>query len=213
MMIIRTRFVDAALERAIASGATQVLVMGAGFDTHAYRCQDLLARSQVFEVDRPATQAMKEQRVMATIGTPPANLTYVSVDFEHEELRDVLVRNGYNPSKRTFFILEGVTMYLQEDALRRTLRFVGSHPPGSTIVFDFVYRAMVDMIAKIDMKTVPEAARAFVKRFLDLTRDEPWVFRDPDGNGARLPRRVRSRSARDSADRRRGITEAVRDDG
>jgi O-methyltransferase involved in polyketide biosynthesis len=72
-------------------------------------------------------------------------------------------------------------MYLPEAALRRTLQFVGSHPPGSTIVFDFVYRAMVDMIANIDINTVPEAAKAFVKRFLDLTRDEPWVFGIPMG--------------------------------
>jgi methyltransferase (TIGR00027 family) len=181
MMLIRTRFVDAALERAIAAGATQVLVLGAGFDTHAYRCQHLLADAQVFEVDRPATQALKEQRVLEAIGTPPANLTYVSIDIEQQDVREILVRHGYDPTKQTFVILEGVTMYLPEEGLRRALRFLGSHSPGSTVVFDFVYRALVDMIAKIDMNTVPEAAKAFVKRFLDLTRNEPWVFGIPMG--------------------------------
>jgi methyltransferase (TIGR00027 family) len=176
MMTVRTRFIDEALERAIASGATQVVILGAGFDSHAYRLQELLAHVRVFEVDRPATQAVKKQRVSDVLGGPPANLTYVAVDFQHEDLLHVLPRHGYDPAQQTFFILEGVTMYLPEEAVRDTLRFVASHPPGSGIVFDFVYRAMIDMIAQIDMANVPKAAKPFVERFLKLTRDEPWVF-------------------------------------
>ena len=65
--------------------------------------------------------------------------------------------------------------------MRQTLHFVATHPPGSGIVFDFVYRGMIDMIARIDMATLPEAAKPFVQRFLDLTRDEPWVFGIPVG--------------------------------
>jgi O-methyltransferase involved in polyketide biosynthesis len=72
-------------------------------------------------------------------------------------------------------------MYLPEEAVRGTLRFVAAHPPGSGIVFDFVYRAMIDMIARIDMANVPEAAKPFVQRFLNLTRDERWVFGIPVG--------------------------------
>lgn len=181
LMTVRTRFIDEALERAIAGGATQVVILGAGFDSHAYRCQGLLAHARVFEVDRPATQAMKKQRVSKVLGGPPANLTYVAIDFQHEDLSDVLTRHGYDPAQRTFFILEGVTMYLPEEAFRGTLRFVAAHPPGSGIVFDFVYRAMIDMIASIDMAKVPEAAKGFVERFLKLTRDEPWVFGLPVG--------------------------------
>ena len=181
MMTVRTRFIDDALARAIADGATQVVILGAGFDSHAYRCQELLAGVRIFEVDRPATQALKRQRVNDALGGPPANLTYVAIDFQHEALPDVLGRHGYDPAKRTFFILEGVTMYLPEESVRTTLRFVGSHPAGSVIVFDFVYRAMIDMISRIDLATVPEAARAFVDRFLSLTRDEPWIFGVPVG--------------------------------
>jgi methyltransferase (TIGR00027 family) len=176
MMIVRTRFIDEALARAIEGGATQVVVLGAGFDSHAYRFQELLAQVRIFEVDRPATQALKQQRVNDVIGGPPANLTYVPIDFQNEDLLEILQRHGYDPSQRTFFILEGVTMYLPENAARATLRFVGSHPPGSGLVFDFVYRALIDMIAAIDMTKVPEAAKPFLQRFLDLTRDEPWIF-------------------------------------
>ena len=181
MMTVRTRFIDEALERAIAGGATQVVILGAGFDTHAHRCRELLADARVFEVDRPAMQALKKQRAREVLGAPPVNLTYVAIDFQHEDLSDVLTRHGYDPAQRTFFILEGVTMYLLAEAVRGTLRFVGAHPPGSGIVFDFVYRAMIDMIAAIDVATVPEVAKPFVERFLKLTKDEPWVFGLPVG--------------------------------
>lgn len=181
LMTVRTRFIDEALERAIAGGATQVVVLGAGFDSHAYRCQALLAHARVFEVDRPVTQALKKQRVNDVLGGPPANLTYVPIDFQHEDLPAVLTRHGYDPVQRTFFILEGVTMYVQEDAVRATLRFVAAHPPGSGLVFDFVYRAMIDMIAGIDWATVPQAAKPFLERFLKLIKDEPWVFGLPVG--------------------------------
>jgi len=176
LMTIRTRFIDEALERAIGGGATQVVILGAGFDSHAYRCGELLAHVRVFEVDRAVTQALKKERVNDVLGGPPSNLTYVPIEFQHEDLPDVLTRHGYDPSQRTFFILEGVTMYVPEDALRATLRFVAAHPRGSGIVFDFVYRAMIDMISQIDTTTAPEAAKPFLTRFLDLIRDEPWVF-------------------------------------
>jgi methyltransferase (TIGR00027 family) len=180
-MTVRTRFVDETLERAVARGATQVVILGAGFDTHAYRCQELLKDVRVFEVDRPETQALKKQRVSEAVGTLPRNLTYVAIDFEHDDLRDMLTRHGFDPAARTFFIFEGVSMYLPEDAIRGVFQFVGSHPPGSGIVFDFVYRAMIDVIANINMATIPEAARQFVQRFLNLTRDEPWIFGLPVG--------------------------------
>jgi methyltransferase (TIGR00027 family) len=181
MMIVRTRFIDEALERAIENGATELVILGAGFDSHAYRFQELLANVCVFEVDRPATQALKRQRVNDALGGPPPNLTYVPIDFEHENLAEVLKRHGHDVTQRTFFILEGVTMYVPEESVRTTLRYVASHPPGSGIVFDFVYRAMIDMLARLDMATVPEAAKPFVKRFLDLIKDEPWVCGLPVG--------------------------------
>lgn len=186
MMMIRTRFIDAALERAVADGARQLVILGAGFDTHAYRCRELLQDVRVFEVDRAATQALKRERVLAALGEMPLNLTYVPIDFQHEELGDVLARHGHDRTQRTFFIMEGVTMYVTEEGVRRTLQFVGQQPPGSGIVFDFVPQAMVDMIATIDINKVPAAARPYLQRFLDLTKDEPWVFGIPLGTEGAL---------------------------
>jgi methyltransferase (TIGR00027 family) len=174
MMTIRARFIDGALDRAIAADAAQVVILGAGFDSHAYRNRDVPVK--FFEVDRRAMQEHKRRRVNEVLGGPPENLTYVPMDLQHDDLAAVLARHGHDSSRRTFFILEGVTMYVAEDAVRALLQFVAAHPAGSAVVFDFVYRAMIDMLARLDPATVPESSKPFVQRFLDLIRDEPWVF-------------------------------------
>jgi methyltransferase (TIGR00027 family) len=181
MTTIRTRFIDEALERAVADGAKQLVILGAGLDSHAYRCRGLLAGVRIFEVDRAAMQEMKKRRVREVLGTPPANLTYVEADLLRDDVRDVLTSHGYDPRQKTFFIFEGVTMYLPEEAVKRTLRFAAASAPGSGIVFDFVYQSMIETIAKIDITKVPEPAKAFVERFLSVTRHEPWVFGLPTG--------------------------------
>ncbi|HZF29780.1 MAG TPA: SAM-dependent methyltransferase [Gammaproteobacteria bacterium] len=180
-MTVRTRFIDAALERAIADGATQVVILGAGFDSHAYRFQELLADVRVFEVDRPATQAFKRQRVDEALGGPPANLTYAAIDFEREDLPGGLARYGHDPSRRTFFIMEGLVMYLPEAAVRATLAFVASHAPGSSVVFDFFYTPMVEMIARLQTLDVPAAAKTSANRFLSMIQGEPWLSGLPVG--------------------------------
>jgi methyltransferase (TIGR00027 family) len=175
-MTERSRFIDAALERAIANGATQVLVLGAGLDSHAYRYRDLLARVRVFEVDRPVTLAFKQRRVDAALGGPPANLVYVAADLEHEVLSEVLARHGYELAQRTFVIMEGVTMYVQEESLRATFRFVAAHAPGSSVVFDYASHAMVEGMRRIDLQKVPAGVRPGLERFLNMLKDEPFVF-------------------------------------
>jgi methyltransferase (TIGR00027 family) len=187
MMLVRTRFIDAALERAVEDGAAHVVILGAGFDSHAYRCHELLANVKVFEVDRPATQELKKQRVRETLGAPPANLTYVPSDFQHDDLAAVLRRHGHDQSLRTFFIMEGVTMYVPEPGVQATLRYVAGHPPGSAIVFDFMYRPVIDMLRNINWATVPDSFKPMAQRFLNLIKDEPWVFGIPvDGERAFL---------------------------
>lgn len=178
-MTERTRFIDQALERAVSQGATQCLIVGAGFDSHAYRCRELLARVRVFEMDRPQTSVFKQGRVDAALGGPPANLTYVAADLEREALADALARHGYDLSQRTFIIMEGVTMYVQEEPLRATFRFFAAHAPGSSVVFDFATRAMIDGLNALDINKIPPAARPQLERLLDMIRDEPWVFGMP----------------------------------
>lgn len=174
-MTVRTRFIDAALASAIADGASQVVILGAGLDSHAYRFQESVTDVRVFEVDRQATQAFKRQRVDAVLGGPPAHLTYAAIDFEHEDLQRGLARYGHDLSRRTFFIMEGLLMYLPEAAVRSTLAFVARHAQGSSVVFDFFYAPMVEKIAQLKTLEMPPVAKAFADRFLSMIQDEPWL--------------------------------------
>ena len=173
-MMIRTRFIDEMLGKAIASGVEQVLILGAGLDSHAYRCRDLLSRARVFELDRPNTLDYKRRRVNEALGGPPGNLTYVPLDLD-EPISATLPRHGYDPSKRSFILMEGVSMYLPEATLSSTLQFIASHARGSSLVFDFATRAMVEGIQGIDLASIPPASRGPAERLLDMIRDEPWL--------------------------------------
>jgi methyltransferase (TIGR00027 family) len=180
-MTVRSRFIDDALERAVDEGAEQVLILGAGFDSHAYRFEEMLRDVRVYELDRPATLAKKRQRVEQALGGAPGNLVYVPVDFVSDAPADTLVADGYDFSRRSFVIMEGLTMYLTEESLRDTLALVASHSSGGSIVFDFVTSAMVAALRQVDLSRVPDAARPFMQRFLNLIRDEPFQFGFPLG--------------------------------
>jgi methyltransferase (TIGR00027 family) len=180
MMIIRTRFIEERLEQAIRDGVAQVVILGAGFDTRAYRLTKLLKTARVFEVDQPSTQEYKKRRIRETGIEVPPNLTYVPVDFRHDKLGDVLAAAGYDSTQRTFFIWEGVTMYLPEAAVEETLRWVAGQAPGSTIVFDFVGAMIIKFMTSVDLSMLPEAARQAIARLRRLTAGEPWIFGIPE---------------------------------
>jgi len=176
MMIIRTRYIEERMEQAIRDGVSQVVILGAGFDTRAYRLTELLKNVHVFEVDQPFTQAYKKRRVLEAGIEVPANLTYVPVDFRHDQLGDALKSAGYDPARKTFFIWEGVTMYLPEAAVEETLRWVAAQAAGSTIIFDFVGAMVIQFMANIPWDKLPEAARKPVERLQRLEAGEPWIF-------------------------------------
>jgi methyltransferase (TIGR00027 family) len=180
MMIIRTRFIEERLEQAIRDGVSQVVILGAGFDTRAYRLTELLKAVQVFEVDQPSTQEYKKRRIRETGIDVPANLTYVPVDFRHDKVGDVLAAADYDSKKKTFFIWAGVTMYLPEEAVEETLRWVAAQAPGSIIIFDFVGAALIKFMATADLSKFPEAAQKAFDRLRRLTAGEPWIFGLPD---------------------------------
>jgi len=189
ILIARTRFIDERLEAAVQGGIGQLVIMGAGFDSRAYRFAPILDRVKVFEIDRPDTQQVKIRRVRKAIGAAPPNLTYVPVDFREKNFGEALLEAGYQPDRKTFFIWEGVTMYLPGDAVRETLRWIATHSaPGSSIVFDYAYEGIVRTIQSIDPEKLSEAARKGYERFKQLTAREPWIFGLPDRNEAEFLR-------------------------
>ncbi len=183
-LLVRTKFVDEKLKQAIADGATQVVIMGAGWDTRAHRFTELLKHARVFEIDKPDTQNWKRQRVAAAIGKDPANLTYLPIDFRHQTLAEVLAAGGYDPKQKTFFLWEGVTMYLPEAAVRDTLRWISQQAPGSVLVFDFASKSLIDSIAAMNQPnwTPPnEQAQLGSDRLRQIAKwGEPWIFGVPD---------------------------------
>jgi methyltransferase (TIGR00027 family) len=182
MMQVRTRFIEEKLAEAVENGATQLVILGAGFDTRAYRLTELLKNVRIFEVDQPSTQEYKIRRVKEAGIEVPTNLTYVPVDFRTDKPGDVLHKAGYVSTEMTVFIWEGVTMYLPETAIEETLGWVGSQAPGSIIVFDFVYRAVIEfMAATTAYDHLPEQARQAIARVRKLETGEPWIFGIPDG--------------------------------
>jgi methyltransferase (TIGR00027 family) len=166
----RKRFIDDKLNEAMGN-IDPVVVLGAGMDTRAYH---LTRRSDipVFEVDLPVNIKRKKAAVQRAIGALPSSVHLVPVDFERDDLIGALTGQGYRTDARTFFIWEGVTQYLTEDAVRATLGSLQSAGPGSRLVFTYVRRDFIDGVNLYD-------AALLYKRFRQ--RHQVWRFGlDPD---------------------------------
>ncbi|WKG05850.1 SAM-dependent methyltransferase [Mycolicibacterium sp. HK-90] len=166
----RKRYIDEKLEAALADIDT-VVVLGAGLDTKAYR---LARRSPipVFEVDLPINVERKRTVVRDALGTPPASVHLVPMDFERDDLAAELAGHGYRSADRTFFIWEGVTQYLSADGVRATFEFLRSAAPGSRLAFTYVRRDFID-------GTNRYGAESLYRRF--RIRSQLWQFGlDPD---------------------------------
>lgn len=132
----RTRFAEDALAAAVGRGVRQLVVLGAGLDTYAYRGA-LRDRLRIFEVDHPATQAWKRRRLDDAGIEIPASLTFAPIDFERQALAEGLASAGFHAAQQTFFTWLGVVPYLNAEAVWATLGFIASLPDGAHVVFDY----------------------------------------------------------------------------
>ncbi len=142
LVACRKRFIDDKLDEALGS-IDAVVNLGAGMDTRGCR---LARRSDVpvFEVDFPSNIARKEAAVKRAIGAVPRSVHLVPLDFERDDLIDTLTEHGYRADARTFFIWEGVTQYLTEEAVRNTLGALQVTSPGSRVAFTYVRKDFID---------------------------------------------------------------------
>lgn len=138
----RKRFIGDKLGEAL-DDIDAVVILGAGLDTRAYRLTRQVRRP-VFEVDLPVNIAMKAKTVRRVLGQLPLSVRLVAVDFERDDLLTALAEHGYRTDYRAFFICEGVTQYLTEDAVRRTLEGLRATAPGSRMVFTYVRRDFIE---------------------------------------------------------------------
>jgi len=136
-MVVRSRYAEDELARAVARGAMQYVILGAGLDTFAYRNPYPKSALRVFEVDHPSTQEWKLTRLAEGSIAVPASLTFAPVDFECQSLADGLERANFRRDAVTFFSWLGVTPYLTAEAMNATASFIASMPKGSGVVFDY----------------------------------------------------------------------------
>lgn len=136
-IVTRSRYAEDRLRDAVARGVSQYVLLGAGFDTFAYRQPEWAREVRIFEVDHPASQEAKRTRLAGAKVAVPANVTFVAVDFERTVLRDGLLRGGVSCDRPTFFSWLGVLVYLPPEAITAVLEGVARFPGGSEIVLTF----------------------------------------------------------------------------
>jgi methyltransferase (TIGR00027 family) len=172
---VRTRHIDEVLVDSLKAGNTQVVILGAGLDSRAYRFADALKGARVFELDLPQTQEYKKARVRSVLGALPSHVTYSPIDFTKQDLATVLAASGYDRTKKSIFIWEGVTMYIPEAGIDATLRaLAGNTAKGSRLVFDY--------FTEQALKNLPPALREVSRNV--ATVGEPFVFGMPGGRAA-----------------------------
>ena len=134
-MAARSRYAEDRLAEAVEGGVAQYVVLGAGLDTFALR--NPFKRLRVFEVDFPPTQEWKRALLAGAGIAPPANLTFVPLDFEHNTLANGLAGAGFDSSLPAFFGWLGVVPYLTLEAFRATLDVIAGMPAGTQVAFDY----------------------------------------------------------------------------
>jgi methyltransferase (TIGR00027 family) len=136
-IVLRNRYAEDCLKAAAERGVRQYALLGAGYDTFAYRPPAWAKELTIFEVDHPASQAAK-RRLLSSVGIAvPRNLRFAAVNFEFDPLKEGLEAAGFDYTQPAFFSCLGVLVYLDETAIAALFEVVGSMPQGSELVFTF----------------------------------------------------------------------------
>jgi len=165
--IARTRFIDDALLKILQEGIQQVVILGSGFDCRAYRIPGI-DRTHVYEVDYPNTLAAKRQHLKRVLGRLPQHAVFAEIDFNQQQLKDILLVSGFDPTCPSCFIWEGVTNYLTKQAVDATLQFISTTAAGNQIIFTYVHQGVLDNSDEF------EGTRNLMRLLQE--DDEPWTF-------------------------------------
>lgn len=166
-IVLRSRWAEDALAEAVARGVGQYVLLGAGFDSFIVRQPAFAAGLTVFEIDQPASQAMKRERLAASGASVPSNVRFVAADLGREALADVLARSGFDRTRPAFFSWLGVTIYLTREANLAALRGVATaSAPESEIAFTYIDERALVAGASATMERVRSGPAEF---------GEPWL--------------------------------------
>jgi methyltransferase (TIGR00027 family) len=167
-VIVRTRFAEDALQEAVVRGASQYVIVGAGMDSFALRRPDWARDLEVFEVDHPATQGFKRDRLDACGVEIPSRTQFIAADLGREPLDEVLARSAFSPDETSFFSWLGVTTYLTREANLATLSAIArAAAAGSGLVFTYIDQREFESADGSDELAGVRSAAA--------SMGEPWV--------------------------------------
>jgi methyltransferase (TIGR00027 family) len=165
-VVTRTRYAEDALQAAVAQGIRQYVLIGAGFDSFALRRPAFSAELQIFEIDYPATQRLKLERIAECGETLPDSVHFIAADLAEESVTAALSRSSYRKDQLTFFSWLGVTMYLTREANLATLQSIAScSPPGSELVFTY-FDARVFQLASASFQEMKDRVASIGEPFL-----------------------------------------------
>jgi methyltransferase (TIGR00027 family) len=164
----RTRLFDRVAINTVAEGASQVVILGAGYDTRAVRLNDHLSGVRVFELDLPATQRRKIDLIRQAEDRRWRHIQFIGTDFEAKQWAGELAAAGHDPSARTLVLWEGVAMFVAPTVVDETLAFVADCAPGSGVVFDYV---VSQALITPEMFHGGAAVARYMRR-----GGEPWKF-------------------------------------
>ena len=173
-LTVRDRHIDEYLKACLKDGIQQLVILGAGLDARPYRFEELKQGVKVFEVDHPASQATKLEKLKQVFGSQPTHVIYVGIDFNTQRLDQRLFKSGYDERLKTLFIWQGVTQYLTPESVDSSLDFIAEHSgPGSAVIFDYMYPTLLDGTIKRG-----EVANMRSKRWIS---NEMMTFGIPEG--------------------------------
>jgi methyltransferase (TIGR00027 family) len=162
-VIARTNFIDE-IFKGSSGNVEQVLIFGAGFDSRAFRFSQELKNAKVFELDAPPTQQSKIRRIEENNIDIPSNLNFIAIDFNKESLEEKLKQAGFQKDKICLFVLEGLTYYLDDDAVDSTLKLISDcAAKGSVLVFDYAAAEALKQEIIIDECKVKEVHKSLAK--------------------------------------------------
>ena len=172
LIVMRSRFVEDELMAAIDRGVTQYVILGAGLDTSPYLAGHPAEKLPTYEVDHPATQELKLERLAEAGIRIGKNIHHIAIDFERESITEVLDHAGFDRNQPTFFSWLGVSYYLYPESVLDIFEYVARVAPASQLVFDF-------MLADSVLGEKERQAMAKITVFLEKYR-EPLLCRfDP----------------------------------
>lgn len=141
----RVRYFDDVVQNATGKGCSQVVILGAGYDTRAYRIDSLKKHTRVFEIDRPATQERKTGILIKIFGQLPDHVSFIPHEIGTGPWWPTLEAAGFSPKEKTLFLLEGLVMYLSRPDIVGLLAGIAEHAKaGSMVLFDFVPQSLAD---------------------------------------------------------------------